>query len=467
MKKLLLVVVALFFMVGIASAETTLTMSGHFRLTPEANNFGATSGAIPPYLTAKTPSLSNNVVDQRMRMYFNIKSNENVGAYFAVEVDSYWGQGAFEVARNGTGGGQGTDSVNIEVKNSNMWFKPMSNLTVRAGTMTWVDDMAGIFMGGGDIAGFRADYAISKASSLSTGAFVWWNLSNQKSDAVYFIPITVKQQLGSGTASAFLYTIMDGSSYQTLAAGNAQGRRPNPVGLSPTSTTAANYDTANVYYAGLNYGGKAGNVSYFLMGAYNFGKFKSIGTSLATATGDADISAFAANAKVDVKIGNGNLRLNGLYVPGKEAAATDNTTYRGFVTADQYQGHQTIPLLATDLVLLIGNTDQISNATFLVTDVNNNGDGVQLAYGAFDYNLTPKINAKAVIGWASADKQNVATRSGKQIGTEYNAQLKYTMDANMSIVGVYSYAKVGDYFNTSTFSADDAYKAVLKFIYIF
>ena len=90
-----------------------------------------------------------------------------------------------------------------------------------------------------------------------------------------------------------------------------------------------------------------------------------------------------------------------------------------------------------------------------------------MIYGAFDYNLSPKFNAKAVIGYAAADKQAFAARLGKGMGTEYNAQLKYKYDDNLTIAGVGSYAQIGDYFKTNTFDPDNAYKLLLKFIYSF
>jgi len=474
MKKLLLVVLAVFFMSGIASAATTVDIKGQIRVQPEWNNYGRGSGVLPNYFptgaiggAAGTKSSGNFFTDQRTRLYFNVKSNENVGAAIALEIDSFWGQSAFEVNRNGTGAGLGTDAVNIEVKYANMWFKPMDALKITAGTMTYVDDMSGVFIGGGDTAGFRFDYALSKTSSLSTGLYTFWQtqLSSAAAtynpawkDSVYFVPITLKQQLGSGAATLFFYTIQDGTNTRNSSVALGMAGAPT-YGFRPVSSP---YNTAQIYYAGLNYGGKAGMVSYYLMGAYNFGTVKEVAT---TTIDDQKISAYALNAKVDVKLGDGKLRLAGLYVSGEDS--TDKTKYKGFITGDQYAGHQTMPMLQDDLVILINNTDVMSNATFLALNPNNNGDGLQVAYAAFDYNLSNKLNAKVVAGYASADKQNSAARLGKKMGTEYNAQLAYKFDENLMIKGMGSYAPIGDYFNTATFNADAAYRIWLKFIYTF
>lgn len=454
MKKLILVVLAVFLMSGIGWAATTLDLNGEIRLYPEANNLGSSAPTIPDYLQGKTKSGGHYFVDQRARLYFNVKSNENVGGTVAFEMDSFWGNTAFKDGRQ-QGGGLGADTTNVEVKNSYLWFKT-DDLKITGGIQTYMDDMAGIFAAGQDMAGFRADYALSKSYSLTTGVFVWWDQDTRKTDSVYFIPLTLKQQLGNGSATMFLYTIQDNSSYQTVTA-PTQGARPLMNG------TSAAYDKAQIYYAGFNYRGKAGNISYYLMGAYNFGTFEDVVGI--TPTDDRKISAYAANAKVDVKIGDGKLRLNGLYVSGTDS---DPTKYSGFVTGDAYSGGTSLPLAQDDLVIILPNFDTITYARALVFNVNNNGDGLQLAYAAYDHNLSPKLNAKVVAGYAAADKNNSATRLGKGIGTEYNAQLKYQFAPNLTITGIASYAQVGDYFKTSTFvDADNAYKLLLKFIYKF
>ncbi|MCX5831083.1 MAG: hypothetical protein NT140_04220 [Deltaproteobacteria bacterium] len=502
MKKLILVVLAVFLMSGVASAATTMELKGSFRVYPEMTNMGySPSGTIPDYLpgvgslanqglpTSGTgkPAVQNYWVEQRARLIFNVKSDENVGGTVHLEIDSRWGQTSYSsIAWRGAGGGLGADSTNLELKESFMWFQAGA-LRVKAGIQTWADDISGIFIGGGDMAGFRADYALSKTSSFATGVFTFWDPTQSKTDGVYFVPLTVKQQLGSGTASLFLYMIQDNSNYVPYYSQNTTNvavintafpgyndRGTRPLTTTDTSTAGttllkAAYESAQIYYAGLNYGGKAGNISYYLMGAYNFGNFKNARTYLVPdvldRTDDVKISAFAANAKVDVKVGGGNLRGNLLYVQGGDSTSTDK--YNGFIPGDMYAGAQSMPLYQTDLVILINNTDGITNSTFMVPTVNNNGDGVQLGYLAYDYNITPKLNAKAVAGYASADKQNLTTRKGKGMGAEYNAQLKYLFNANMTISGVASYAQIGDYFKTATFDADNAYKLLLRFIYAF
>jgi hypothetical protein len=478
MKKLILVVLAVFLMCGIASAATTLEMSGYMRIHPETNNFSRTgaSGVFTPIADAGTLAFT----DQRTRWYFNVKSNENLGATVAIEISNKWGQSA-GIDGRASGGGFMSDTNSMYIKNANMWFK-QGGLKVTAGSMSFLDGMSGIVFGGADMSGFLTDYTFSKSTAMQLGAFTFWDRDLRNTDAVMFYPLTVTQQLGGGKAQAFLYMINDNSNYIPLTAGAGYGFRPIttantalPQQISTNAGAAAAYENAKIYYAGLNYAGKAGPVGYSLFGVYNFGTFKNFdNSSYATAgggtaqRGDATISAYAANVKADMAFGASKLRFSGLYVSGTETDYSKEVDkFRGFVTGGQYGGGADQPLLQNDLHILTNNTDCIGYAQFLMYDVNNNGDGVMLASLAFDQPVAPKLTAKAVAGYAAANKQNNAARNGKGMGTELNAQLKYDFDSNLNIKLVYAYAMLGDYFKTATVDPDNVWRAQIKFTYSF
>jgi hypothetical protein len=498
MKKLILVVLAVFLMSGIASAATTLEMSGYMRITPEMNNFNSASGsgALQPAPSFPRESGTQAFTDQRTRLYFNIKSNENVGAQVATELQAFWGGGSNPTVPTTTssttglvttntsspGGGLQADTTSFLLKSANMWFK-MGDLKITAGMMSYLDDMSGIFSAGGDMSGFKADYTLSRSASFQTGVFTWWDPENRKTDSVMFIPLAIKQQLGSGTGTLFFYTIQDHSNGTVLSSPTVNGRGGRPLTTATTTagvtTTTAAYDNAQIYYAGLNYGGKAGNISYSAFGVYNFGTFKNFdNTGYAAAgtqiIGDASISAIAANLKVDVKIGAGKLRFNSLYV-SEVNYATQADKFRGFVLGEHYGGGIGNPLLQEDVLILINNTDAINYGGFLTPNVANNGDGIQLAYLAYDHQVLPKINVKGVLGYAAADKDNsqyaaaASRKNGKGIGTEMNGQLRYDFDSNLSIKAVYSYLMLGDYYKYAApaDSPDNLWRTQIKFIYSF
>ena len=60
-------------------------------------------------------------VTQRMRMYFNFISSENLKLVYKNEIDFQWGDSAFKTGRN-DGGGLGGDTVNLETKNIYLEF---------------------------------------------------------------------------------------------------------------------------------------------------------------------------------------------------------------------------------------------------------------------------------------------------------------------------------------------------------
>ena len=60
-------------------------------------------------------------VTQRMRMYFDFISSENLKLVYKNEIDFEWGDAAFQNARN-NGGGLGGDTVNLETKNIYLEF---------------------------------------------------------------------------------------------------------------------------------------------------------------------------------------------------------------------------------------------------------------------------------------------------------------------------------------------------------
>jgi hypothetical protein len=60
-------------------------------------------------------------ITQRMRMYFNFISSENLKLVYKNEIDFEWGDQAFATTRN-SGGGRGGDTVNLETKNVYLEF---------------------------------------------------------------------------------------------------------------------------------------------------------------------------------------------------------------------------------------------------------------------------------------------------------------------------------------------------------
>jgi hypothetical protein len=499
--KFLVTLLAVLMMYGMAFAQTTVNFSGFIRVYPEINNFGYGS------IELSDDSQTRAFVDQRARIYFNIKSGENVGGTYAMEIDSRWGDAAYQVARN-QGGALSADSVNIETKNLFLWFKPTANAKYTLGIQGFTDDYMGIILGGADMAGIRADYNLTKDSSLTAGWFLFSDRNVKINDGVYFIPISFKQKMGNNTLTLALYGLFDdgGQAGQNLL--NA-ATELNPVvnrvsvtseagpfgipAVSPSHKTRLplSYQRARVYYAGVNFSGKSGNVAYTLYGLYNWGEINGAnlqhlnpltGAPIATTLPrikKMDVQSYALHAMADIALGAGTLRGRVLYVSGGDKNSED---FNGMITGNQYSIGSDLPLLCSDMFILFRTSEDITHSTALLPDVNNNGRGVFLLYADYNHKLTDKMNFQLGVGYMQANDNRVdgnaalaltntsRYNAGMHMGTEINAQLKYMVDKNMSITGVLAWADLGDYYNMMNYVVrhpDSLYRALVKFNYAF
>ncbi len=451
MKRLVLAVLAVFILAGIASAQTTLDLKGFIRVQGELNNFGY--GAFG--LNAKATSLDrplkkddklSSFVDQRTRMFFNLKSGENLGGTVAFEIDTRWGDNSATVARN-QGGAIGADSINIETKNTFFWYKPSDNLKLTLGLQGFSDEFNGILFFGADMAGVRADYTISKDSSLLVGYYLLRDpnadadaTAGGQQDAIYFIPITYKQNLGNGKLSVSYYRIVDNEAAKPI---NEMAKQ--------------NVDDYSVNYLGATYFGKAGSVDYGVSALYNFGEYKIGG----------DISGYALQAQADVKVGPGKLRARLLYTSGDDDA-TDKD-YDGLVTQTYNDVTSSIPLCCNDLMFLVRALEEsINHSAAVLQDATGYGRGITLAYLSYDQNLNDKTNIQATIANARFNEKKTATEK-KGLGTEINLQARYKLEKNLALTLAAGYLMLGDAYDKSDSGKDpsDVYKLLARLTYTF
>ncbi|MCX7770736.1 MAG: hypothetical protein N2202_06605 [Proteobacteria bacterium] len=501
--KFLVTLFAVLMMCGLSFAQTTVNFTGFIRVYPEINNYGYGS------IQLSDDSQTRAFVDQRARIFFNFKTGENLGGTYATEIDFRWGDVAFAVARN-RGGALSADTINIETKNLFLWFKPTVNSRYTLGVQGFTDEYMGIIFGGADMAGIRGDWNLSKDTSLMAGWFLFSDRDVKVNDGVYFIPVTLKQKMGNNTLSLSLYGLFDDSgraaenldntsttlslsSNRTSVSSEAHPFFAAIPAVSPVHKTRMGFDyqRARIYYAGVNFSGKSGNVAYTLYGVYNWGEINGAnlphlnpltGATIATPLPrikKMDIQSYALHAMADVALGAGTLRGRVLYVSGGDKNKED---YNGMITGNQYSIGSDLPLLCTDLFILIRTSEDITHSTALLPDVNNNGRGVFLIYADYNHKLTDKMSLQIGAGYMQANDNRVdgnaalaltntsRYNAGMHMGTEINAQLKYMVDKNMSITGVLAWADLGDYYNMMNYIVrhpDSLYRALVKFNYAF
>lgn len=430
---------AVLALTSLAAAQTTLDLKGYIRMYPEMNNYGFGAGAI----NYSADSKSTSFVDQRARLFFNLKSGENVGGTVAFEADSRWGDAAYQTSRN-KGGALEADTTNIETKNAYLWFKPNNDLKLTLGIQGYTDDFKGIIFGGSDMAGIRADYKINNDSSLMVG---WYLLQDPSanpgtSDAVWFLPISYYMNLAGGKLGLAYYRIQDGGAGAFTAPGNK-------------SVRTATSNGAQINYLGANYAGKAGDISYSAFFLYNFGTIDHY-----TATADADISAFAFNADASMKLGDGKIKAVLLYTSGDKST----TDYNGIVTGGQYALGADLPLMQNDLYILLTTLDDITQSLAFFPNLNNNGLGATVVYAAYDQNVTDKTNVQVTLGYGKASEK--AANGLTPAMTEINAQAAYKFDKALTIKAALAYGILSDV-KVNNADADNLYRAIVKFQYAF
>lgn len=490
--KFLVTLLAVLMMCGLSFAQTTVNFTGFIRVYPEINNYGYGS------IELSDDSQTRAFVDQRARIFFNFKTGENLGGTYATEIDARWGDVAYVVARN-QGGALQADSINIETKNLFLWFKPTPNAKYTLGIQGFTDEYMGIILGGADMAGIRGDWNLSKDSSLMAGWFLFSDRNVKVNDGIYFIPVTFKQKMGNNTLSLSLYGLFDDggktgerllnnttelslSSNRTSVTSEAGPFAIPAVSPSHKTNLPAEYQRARIYYAGVNFSGKSGNVAYTLYGLYNWGTIMGATYAPVTPIGrrlNMDISSYALHAMTDVALGAGTLRGRVLYVSGGDK---NPEAFNGMVTGNHYAIGADLPLLCTDLFILIRTSEDISHSTALLPDVNNNGRGVFLIYADYNHKLTDKMSLQVGAGYMQANDNRVdgnaalavanpaRYNAGMHMGTEINAQLKYMVEKNMSITGVLAWADLGDYYNMMNYVVrhpDNLWRALVKFNYAF
>lgn len=456
MKRLVLAVLAVFILAGIASAQTTMNMTGFIRVQGEMNNFGYGPNSLNGASTTFTPTLKKDdksaaFVDQRARMFFNLKSGDNLGGTFAYEIDTRWGQPATYGTTKPTGGGNaGADAVNLETKHIYMWYNLTPDFKLTAGIQPYSDEFNGITFFSEDLAGIKADYKLSKDSSLMVGYFLLKDSSAASgiTDGVFYIPVTYKQNLGDGKL-ALNYAYFKDSEGNTRI--NAMAK--------PLSTVNSSLNTYSVNYLGATYNGKAGNVDYYASLLYNFGSYG----------GDGDISGFALQAGGDFKVGAGKLRARLLYTSG-DNDSTDND-YDGLVVATAYDLTASIPLCCNDLIFLVRALEEsISHSAAILQDASGYGRGVTLGYISYDQNISDKTNLQFTLAHAMLNEDK--NLNGGTLGTEIDIIARYKFEKNLSLTAGFGYLMLGDaYDKTATDQSgkdpSDPYKFFARLTYSF
>jgi len=408
---------------------------GMYRLRGMMTNFqsGGLSGIQTANTsTSKTTLLSNEsrnytLFEQRARLQYIAKANDDLKLVTHFEIDSTWGDSAFQNGR-GQGAGLGGDNVNLETKNVYLDFNlPSTKVNMKVGLQGWTDAYKGIF--------FTDDVG----GAIATGKF-----DAVTASAAFFRTYEAGGTTALGDANVDLY-VLDGK-----------------FALNKTTTLGASYYLVNndtnfsgqqTHTVGVNAAAKLGTVD--LDGFLLF----QTGDEIYGANGK-DLDAYAGQIAAKANLGMITARGAILYASGDDNTRPDKTyAYQnpfdsGAAAAAPGTGTSTGSYFSGNMLLLMRSAWNMDSDQSLVNSINNGNRGLVAGFLGADAKINDKFTASVNLGMASVeerDKSNTAATRAKdattstEIGTEVNVSLNYLLYPNLTATLQGAYVMLGGY----------------------
>ena len=465
-KRMKLLVVAAVSVFTVVTAVPALALEnefhGMFRLRGFISNFDDGGGGSqfsgdpkkPGSLNLNNPR-TNNYVEERARLMYIAKANDDLKLVTHFEIDSRWGDNSYN--SNGTsrnnGGGIGADQTNLETKNVYLDFNiPSTPVNVKLGLQGyWNDGYKGIILGD-DVAGLSATANVGNGSAR----FAYFRLDDATTGGSYIAN-------GSGDATT---SVIDAThpAVSTSVVNATPGNRTRDFltlggkyKISQNLKLGADYvllysdvlrnsqGRTNVHMFGVNGEYIVGPAVVDGFFVYQAGK---LGRAAIGASGnDQTINAFAASLGGRVKVGPGTARVNGLYLSGD---GNPNNGDRNDFQTIMERGATTLAhgFAVSEMVLMLDNKYSLTTAQCVVKDLNNKAQGFVGGFLGYDLNVD-KFFINSNVGFGAVARDNgygVAPHQSKFLGTEFNTQVGYKMYDNMSVSVIAAYMILGDYF---------------------
>lgn len=422
--------------------------AGRINIADTAIGATTPTGAAVAGDTAKT----RNWVEQRARIFYSAKANDDLKLVTAFELDSYWGKGSYDnLGGRNQGGALGSDTVSLETKWVYLDFNcPITGANVKVGMQGLNDGYKGLIVGlGADAAGI----VVSKAFGPASGSLGWFRLDDTNAST----RTTTSFTNGKTTRDLLMLSgnvnvtkdVKVGASYYFLNNDNV------PSTLNTSGISSIN--DYNVHILGASAAANLGPASLDAFGIYEFG------TANTT-----HVNAFAGNVGAKVKAGPATVKMNALYVSGND-------------TIDQFGGNSFVSINNTtnavgaengmaalgNIWLLVRNPKESTNEQAIIAESSNRNQGLIGASVGVDL-AVDKFFANANIGAAFTARK--ASNTNTYIGTEINGEVGYKLYDNMSALVRAAYVTLGDYYNNKGVVGTDPanpYEAQLVLNYTF
>jgi hypothetical protein len=377
---------------------------------------------------------TRNWVEQRTRLFYSAKANDNLKLVTGFEIDSAWGNSSYTTGR-GLGGALGSDATNLETKWAYLDFNdPFMGANFKVGIQGLNDNYKGLLVGAGaDAAGLLA----SKSFGAATATAGFFRLDDRNTGTAAAGKQTRDLLILDGNY-AVSKDIKVGASYYFLNNDNVAS-----TGAVPTGTL----NDYTVHFLGTRASANVGIAEIDGFFVYEFGN-----AAVNASSRGNHINAFAGNLAAKIKAGPGNVKVNALYVSGNDQNNPAGRTSNNFISID----NTTSATFSENAVgamgnvwLLSRNPKETTNEQAMVAESSNAGQGI--VGGSVGYDITVgKVFGNANVGMLATAKEQTG-RESRYMGTEINAEVGYKLFDNMNVLARGAYVVLGDYYkNTST-----------------
>ncbi len=427
------------------------------------------NGLVTPEVAKKQ---SNTYFEQRARIFYTAKANDDLKLVTGFELDARFGDTAQGSATRNGGGALESDAVSLETKHVYLDFNiPSTKVNVKAGIQPVKDAIKGVFFDA-DVAGIKATAKAGKATI--TGGFY----------RAYDQALFTTSNATKGTQTLDIYAVeADYAISKDAKLGLAYYLYSDDRNTSWTTGAAINPGTTNIHTFAVNGEAKAGKatISGFFAMQQGLSKANSpAATNTAAISNGTTYNGMAANVAAKFALGKGVLRTALLYTSGDDGKDGINT---GWQAVTQNQNTTTTNALSQStqastnsyneggMMLLNRNAADHNTNTdrSLVNSTNNLNQGLWLYTLGYDATITPKLSASANVGFAWVARSNanhasdlrvsnteIGRNGSNYLGTEFNAAVNYKMYDNLTASLQGAYVVLGSYYANSARDARGA-----------
>lgn len=446
-KKLMIVAAA--GALGAVSASSAMAFEnefhGTYKLKYIISNYETGSYG---FLTPKAEHRKTaNFFDQRARIFYTAKANDDLKLVTGFEIDSIFGDKAQGSATRNQGGAMESDATNLETKWVYLDFKiPSTPIKVTAGIQPVKDKFKGIFLDA-DLAGVNTATTFGPAT-VGVGYFRAYDQS--------FFSTT---RTTRGIDDLDIVAVSgDVNINKNLKVGGAYYLYSDNRSSAPTK----------IHVFGANADAKIGKV-----GLSGF-----VAAQQGTTNGTKDIyyNGYAFNVAAKAPIPFGNLRTALLYTTGDDGRKTNTAWQAVSQTQNNTLSAPANTYNESNMMLLnrAANMEGTQADVNIINSINNKDQGVFMATLGYDATITPKLYANANVGAAWVNKHNAKTRTNNKgcnfLGTEINIETGYKLYDNLTASVQAAYVILGGYYTeTATGGKDpaDPYTARVMLSYAF